>query len=609
MRLTSTLRAVAIAGLALCSSLTSLAGSGIFLMGNLNGWQALADYEFAETSVENQYTLKLGSLEGDFKIATSDWSTIDLGAPLTGSSTVATGEYDCVRRGGNFKAVAMTNVTITLDYAEEGSSKMTISADNNPVIPTNGISGTLPVLYIITDPIMLSKDLDDKDYRDGTYWLDANGFDNFESIGSAEEMLPLEIKARGNWTRKGFAKKPFKLKLGSKQNMLGLSKSKHFALLAHADDYNAYLRNFVGFNLGKRIGLPWTPAQQPVEVVMNGDYRGLYFLTESIRVEKDRINIAELNDEETDPSLCSGGYLVELDNYEEGDQIISPEEGGNDVMRVTFDTPEVYSPLQRRFVEDQFLTMNRMVSEHNPDLWKYMDLDMAARYYIVEEIIDHRESYHGSTYLFRDRGEGQKWTFSPLWDCGAAFGRENVEGYFSDEYLFGNLWIANMRQVPGFMEKVKETWSWFWGTRVGNNGAELFADIDKYIESLRSAAVADHKRWAGAPRPNYEGSTDVVNNSDLNPGTRFVKQCLNRKTAWLAKEWGTPSATATEPVRDITEAQALPEYLTAGIDAVMSENPDISGFYNLQGLPISRAEKGQIVIKIEKGKATKVLVR
>ena len=108
--------------------------------------------------------------------------------------------------------------------------------------------------------------------------------------------------------------------------MLGLTKSKHFAILAHADDGYGYVRNFTGFSLGRRIGLPWTPAQQPVEVVINGDYRGLYFLTESIRIEEDRVNITELDDNVSDPSLISGGYLVELDNYDEEENQIRMDE-------------------------------------------------------------------------------------------------------------------------------------------------------------------------------------------------------------------------------------------------------------------------------------------
>ncbi|MDE5806987.1 MAG: CotH kinase family protein, partial [Muribaculaceae bacterium] len=139
------------------------------------------------------------------------------------------------------------------------------------------------------DDEVISKDLSHKNYFNGSYWLDLNGCEWLEaegaaSIGDKDNPLPLQIKARGNYTRKAFSKKPFKLKLEKKQSMLGLSKSKHFAILAHADDFFGYMRNFTGFNLGKRIGLPWTPWQQPVEVIINGDYRGLYFLTESIRV-------------------------------------------------------------------------------------------------------------------------------------------------------------------------------------------------------------------------------------------------------------------------------------------------------------------------------------
>lgn len=231
-----------------------------------------------------------------------------------------------------------------------------------------GLSGTLPVLHINVidedgnyDNDIIAYDLSHKEYFSGNYWLDLNGCNylgNAKSIGSESEPLPLEIKARGNWTMRGFSKKPFKLKLGKKQELLGLSNSKHFALLANADDNFGFLRNYTAFNLGKRIGLPWTPSSQPVEVIINGDYRGLYFLTESIRVENGRLNLCELEDEETDTSLISGGYVVELDNYnkDENSQIRIPEKGihhsKTNVLRVTFDTPEVYSDIQYRFIYD-----------------------------------------------------------------------------------------------------------------------------------------------------------------------------------------------------------------------------------------------------------------
>ncbi len=458
------------------------------------------------------------------------------------------------------------NQTGNLDFV---SGKTYYRSGYEPIEPT----GTLPVVYInvYTDATkttleseIIDKDLSHKNYfSNAEYWVDMKGCDwmgaKAVNVGSAESPLPLEIKARGNYTRTGFAKKPYKLKLANKQALLGLTKSKHFALLAHADDNFGYMRNFTGFNLGKRIGLPWTPAQQPVEVVINGDYRGIYFLTESIRVEGNRINADELDDNISNPALVSGAYLVELDNYEEGDQIKMPE-GGNSsaTLLVTPDTPEIYSDLQRTFVTDQFTEMNNYVGSRSDELWKYMDLDDAARYYLVEEIISHYEAYHGSTYLFRDNGEGQKWHFSPLWDCGHAFDGGTNEFFYNHTPNYGNTWIRQLCGNAKFMDKVKETWRWFMGTQYDG----LVADIEAYAGHISEAALLDRKRWKDAPQPSSTGGNNpspVVDNSDMASRLNSVKNHLSAKIAWLKGQWGEP-AVVEEPARDTTPAAALPDY-------------------------------------------------
>lgn len=380
--------------------------------------------------------------------------------------------------------------------------------------------------------------------------------------------------------------------------MLGLSKSKHFAILAHADDNFGYMRNYVGFNLGKRIGLPWTPSQQPVEVVINGDYRGLYFLTESIRIEKNRIDIQELEDNVSDPTLISGGYLVELDNYDEENQIQMAEQScvpdqWLDWLRVTWDTPEEYSEIQKRFITDQFEAMNNLVGENSDDLWKYLDLDDAVRYYLVEEIVSHTESYHGSTYLFRDRGEGQKWHFSPLWDFGNAWSG-NDDAFFYDCDSYGNTWIPSIRQNAKFNDKVKATWLWFM-----NNGYKgLVDDIDLYEKHLRAAAVADHKRWDGKPHP--EGGQDVADNSSMPAKAAKVKNRLSAKINWLKKQFGNYLETpdAPEPVRDDTEAAPLPDY--AGVENVSADIDDSNApaeYFDIMGRRIACPAAGAVVIE------------
>ena len=182
-------------------------------------------------------------------------------------------------------------------------------------------------------------------YLNGTYYLDNLGIEGYKSIGSANEPLTLKIKGRGNYTFTGFDKKPYRLKLDAKAALLGMKRSKQFALLAHADANRGFLRNTRGFELSRRGGLDFTPEQRPVEVVLNGEYIGLYFLTETIRVDSDRVKITEQADNISDPEEITGGWLVEIDNYWDADQI-TINEGNGELIRLTYKSPEVLSDAQ-----------------------------------------------------------------------------------------------------------------------------------------------------------------------------------------------------------------------------------------------------------------------
>lgn len=209
-------------------------------------------------------------------------------------------------------------------------------------------SGTLPVLHINTEN---STPITSKEYYlNGTYYLDNLGIEGYKSIGSANEPLTLKIKGRGNYTFTGFDKKPYRLKLDAKAALLGMKKSKHFALLAHADDNLGFLRNTMGFELSRRGGLDFTPEQRPVEVVLNGEYIGLYFLTETIRVDSDRVKITEQADNISDPEEITGGWLVEIDNYLDADQV-TINEGNGELIRLTYKSPEVLSDAQSDYLK------------------------------------------------------------------------------------------------------------------------------------------------------------------------------------------------------------------------------------------------------------------
>lgn len=427
-------------------------------------------------------------------------------------------------------------------------------------------SGTLPVLYIQTEnkePIT-SKDY----YLNATYYLDAMGLDGYESIGSASAPLTMEIKGRGNYSWTGFDKKPYRIKLADKQPLLGMKKSKHFALLAHADDSNdrkGFMRNAVGFELSRMIGMTYTPDARPLEVVLNGDYIGLYFLTEHIRVDKDRVNIVEQEDEETDSEKITGGWLVEIDNYDD-DPHITIKEGGKTTMWITYKTPEVLSPQQEQYLTEQMKLIDNLVygDKNSEELWNYLDMDALAKFYIVQELTDNYESFHGSCYLHKEMGENEKWYFGPVWDFGSSFNRDKSQYMYQGD-VWHNHWIPEICKFPAFMDRVKEIWNEFYNGDYNN----IYNFIDTHENLIAQAAVKDKERWS-----QYHGSQTI--------GT-YIERTTNvlRKNAeWLNDQWKEGSGSNgndNEPdtvINDVVDymyvwvAGERIEYMLADVDSI-----------------------------------------
>lgn len=431
-------------------------------------------------------------------------------------------------------------------------------------------SGTLPVLYITTEnntPVT-SKDT----YLNATYYLDAKDIAGYENIGSAAAPLNMEIKGRGNYSWTGFNKKPYRLKLADKQPLLGMVKSKHFNLLAHADDAKdkkGYMRNAAGFEFSKMLGIAWTPDARPLEVVMNGDYIGLYFLTEHIRVDQDRVNIVEQEDEETDVQKITGGWLVEIDNYDE-DPHVTIKEGGKTTMWVTYKSPEVLSSEQETYLTQQIQLLDNLIygDKNSDELWQHLDMDALARFYIVQEITDNYESFHGSCYLYKDMGDTEKWKFGPVWDFGSAFNRDKSQYLFQGD-VWHNHWIPEICKFPAFMQHVKTVWKEFYANSFNN----IFTFTADQLTLLKTAAAVDAQRW-----PDYNG------NADLNKRITQINDRLRKNAEWLNEQWGSDNSNdnndnnndTTDPIPSVDESWTMyiwqdgkkVEYQLAQVDSI-----------------------------------------
>ncbi len=381
-------------------------------------------------------------------------------------------------------------------------------------------SGTLPLLTITTEnktPIT-SKEV----YLDATYTLDPKGDESMEALSG-----DMEIRGRGNYTWwGGMEKKPYRIKLSQKEKFMGMNKSKHFALMAHADDNLGFLREPLGFKLSELSGLAWTPDMKPVELIINDDYIGLYFVVETIRVDKDRVNVFDQEDE--DPSTdVTGGWLVELDNYDEDlSEQIRLTDGEGQILRITHKSPELCTPEQENFLIEQITEMDRTIYIDDPNSTEWENLiDKAsiAKYFILQELMLGEESFHGSCYFHRDRGADKKWVWGPVWDFGYTF-----NGNIDDDHIYtspdwGQTWIHRLIRFNSFNDAAKARFIEF----IDNNELDdALSYLDSFAALIAEAAKADAKRW-----PSY-GNPDVLSKCET------IKKMLKKRVRFLADFYG-----------------------------------------------------------------------
>lgn len=362
--------------------------------------------------------------------------------------------------------------------------------DDEPKIPGNAtISGTLPVMYIDTEgnrPVTSKTE-----YLNASYRLDLAGADNVDAIGSGIKPLPMQIRGRGHSSWKG-NKKPYKIKLETETALIGMSPNKHWALLKPSESTVA------GLQLGKLLGMEWTPSFRPIEVVLNGDYIGLYFLTETIRIDENRVDIYKQRDEETDPSLIPGGWLVEIDNYVEENQIIIPE-NTSWRLAIRYHSPEKLSGAQGKWLKDEFKKINSAIysTDKTSTEWeKYIDTESMARFFVLQEVMDNPDGFHGSFYLHKDLGSGAKWIAGPAWDLVCYF-RDKTDYTFRlpVHYAFTPHWIGELIQYDSFCRSVNDVWSEVYPGRL----ADIYDYIDEIILPLDAAWAKDCERWGEDP--------------------------------------------------------------------------------------------------------------
>lgn len=378
-------------------------------------------------------------------------------------------------------------------YADDGQYK-----DYSVELETGTYTG-LPLVAILTDG---GKPISSRDvWVSGRALVDSQDSDFEGFSGNAE------FKGRGNNTW-SMDKKPYAIKLSEKSPLLGMNKHKRWVLLANASD-RTLLRNRVAFEIGRRTGLAWTSDSRFVEVMLNGKYLGSYLLCEQIRVDKNRVNITEMEKNDTQGEALTGGYMLECDRYY--DEINKFRSAYRDLpINVKEPDEDVLGEKQKQYIMDYVNHVEELLyakEDINPDYRNYIDIDSFIDWWIVVELTHNRDTrLPGSCYMYKDRGG--KLCAGPLWDFDLTTFLDSNKfllydyevSDLSDPKGERSLWFKRLFQDPVFKARAKERWQSY---KAGFDGIATFIDEEAAI--LRPSADVNWSIWKISKGSNGDG--------------------------------------------------------------------------------------------------------
>jgi hypothetical protein len=322
------------------------------------------------------------------------------------------------------------------------------------------------------------------------------------------------------------------------------------------------IRNILTYHLGNEMGR-WTPRTKLCELMLNGEYMGVYVFMERIKQNPGRVNVDELLPTDTLNNELSGGYILKVDKTTAGGVIAwdSPypaQTPSNATIGIQMHDPELIElhPSQLNYIQTYFTDWEDALVSSNFDdpiqgYRSYIDVPSFIDFFLVNEISKNVDGYRISSFFYKERfSEGNKLVAGPLWDFNIAWGNSD---YCEGGETYG--WEINFNTVcgggnnPSWWNRLLE--DSLYANEVNCRWNELRATLldttylNNYIDSLalilETPATRHYQRWPILG--NYVWPNNFIGNT-FQEEIDFLKFWIGDRIAWMdANMFGTCDTT------------------------------------------------------------------
>lgn len=375
-------------------------------------------------------------------------------------------------------------------------------------------SSDLPIIIIDTRGEAIPYD-DPRAIADMDVIYNGPGFRNQVSDPADHYSGLISIEIRGE-SSAGWDYKSYGIETqnedGSNRNvsLLGLPEEQDWVL--HAPYYDrSLLRNVLIFDLARKMG--WYASRTVYcELILNGEYQGIYVLMEKIKRDDERVNIATLSPEETTGDDVTGGYILRVDKEEWSPGVNSsypPRANSNVTLRYQYyyPKPDVIVQEQEQYISSFIQEFEDLMHDGDfstPEKYysNYLNVDSFVDYVLLNELSRNVDGYRLSTYLTKQKdSDGGKLIAGPVWDYNFSFGNadyydgSSTEGwqldYFAEDPGFqwdqyqSPFWWKVLFDDGKFRKKLNDRWDFLRQNVLSTDS--LNASIDRFTEITREA--------------------------------------------------------------------------------------------------------------------------
>ena len=353
------------------------------------------------------------------------------------------------------------------------------------------------------------------------------------------------IERRGSSSQGSFNKKPYGLETRLDDNMtnnnvsiFNMPAENDWILNSLAFDQTG-MRDFLTYELSEAIG-QYASRRKYCEVVINGDYKGLYVFMEKIKPDDGRVNIEKMDQTCNQYPEITGGYITKADKTTGGDPVAWTMQGygggwwGNSTDFIHhYPKPDVITNAQNNYIHNVFLDLASVANQHNTSITagipSVIDIASFVDFMIIAEFASNVDVYALSTFFHKDRNG--KLRAGPVWDYNLAYGYDA----FGDRSRY-DVWQFNNgnNDGPKFWKDLFDTdvfrcylaKRWFELTEPGQplNYDRVCARLDEIDAEIAEAITRDNQRWS---QMNQHAA--YVNN---------MKSWLQQRINWLNNNIG-----------------------------------------------------------------------